>query len=312
MQEIKKYLKVISPFNNMDEIPKSAYIVKKLLAFFVIYMAAAFIGEGIVIAILLANGYDFMHGVMPSDSIMNLLTYYGFIIYLLVTLVYCKFVEKRPIKSMGFNKSILEYILGMGIAAILLIVIMVVTSLLGGSSYLGIGKDIDWIYLFVLLGGFVIQGMAEEAMCRGFLMKSLEKKIPLDLTILVSATAFAFPHFSTLFEAEFQYAVVGTINLYLIAAIFSLLILRRSNIWIACGLHSVWNFLLYGVFGLSVSGSGENLSGVICFQVDDASIINGGQYGIEASIITTVVLGVFVVILCKGLKTSKVENKNGI
>jgi membrane protease YdiL (CAAX protease family) len=134
-------------------------------------------------------------------------------------------------------------------------------------------------------------------MCRGFLLNSLKNRTSIPLAILISSTAFVFPHLSSLSEADFVYALVGIINLYLISIIFSILVLWRSNIWIACGLHSVWNFILYVIMGLSLSGSERIAKGVIFFKVKDASILNGAEYGIEASVITTIVLGMLLIIM---------------
>lgn len=311
MQKIKRYLKMISPFNNMEEMPAVVYTVKKLLAFFVVYMAAAFVGEGIIIVGLSIAGFDFMHGEMPGDTIMPLLTYYGFVVYLLFAIIYCKCVEKRPIKSMGFTKRVGDYFLGAFIVVVLLVVIMTVTCVLGGATYEGVGKIRNIANAVALLGGFMVQGAAEETLCRGFLMKSLQKKIGVPLAILISSTAFAYPHFSTLFEAETQYAVLGVINLYLVSIIFSLLILCRTNIWIACGLHSIWNFILYGVFGLVLSGSNTQSAGIICFHINKLSIINGGQYGIEASVVTTIILTISVILLSVWTY-KRWRNENGV
>lgn len=96
-----------------------------------------------------------------------------------------------------------------------------------------------------------------------------------------------------------MFAIVGIINLYLISSIFSMFVLWRSNIWIACGLHSVWNYVLYVIMGLSLSGSESASEGVILFQVNDTSLLNGAEYGIEASVITTVVLGVVLFVVTK-------------
>lgn len=81
-----------------------------------------------------------------------------------------------------------------------------------------------------------------------------------------------------------------------------MLVLLCSNIWIACGLHSVWNFVLYGIMGLSVSGSESKLDGLMLFCVEETNILNGAEYGIEASIITTLVLGVLLFVLDKSWK----------
>lgn len=123
------------------------------------------------------------------------------------------------------------------------------------------------------------------------MLHSLKEKIPIPTAVAVSSSAFVFPHLLSLLEADFLYAVVGIINLYLISIIFLMLVLWRSGIWIACGLHSAWNFILYVIMGLSLSGSESVSKGVILFSVKDVSLLNGAEYGIEASILTTVVLG---------------------
>lgn len=144
-------------------------------------------------------------------------------------------------------------------------------------------------------------------------MTTLSKKVPEWLTVICTATAFAFPHFTTIFESDLQYAIIGVINLYLVSTVFSLLVLIRSNIWVACGLHSIWNFLLYGVFGLNLSGSEANGTGILCFRTEGANIINGGVYGIESSIVTTVILGIAVIILLYIRRKVKYRGeKNGI
>ena len=84
----------------------------------------------------------------------------------------------------------------------------------------------------------------------------------------------------------------------------------RSNIWIAFGLHSIWNFVLYGIMGLSVSGSESKSEGLIQFCVKDANILNGAEYGMEASIIATLILALVVFGLAKIYKDRM--GKNGI
>ena len=297
MKQILGYVKMLNPFNNLEEMPAVIYTIKKVLAFIVLYWVSAVLGESVILGGLYLAGYDALHGVMPTGFVAELLLYYGFAVFLLVTIRYCKGIEKRTVSSMGFNKKIPDYLIGGVVAIVLLAVIMGVCCVLGGISYEGVGKEINGVYMIGLLAGLVVQSAAEEALSRGFLMNSLAKKIPVPLAVFVSATAFAFPHFSSLMEAPIQYCIVGIVNLYLISIIFSMLMLCRSNIWIACGLHGVWNFLLYGIFGLTLSGSETAGQGVLNFKVESANLINGGAYGIEASIITTVVLGIVAALL---------------
>lgn len=291
----------LSPFNNATNMSGKEYIIKKILAFILIYMCSALLGEGVIIGILICAGYDPLHGVMPEGQISEFLFYYGFAIFILVTLLYCKIVEKN-IKSIGFSGKITDYLKGGLLASALLFIIIGMSCVVDSITFSGVNTNVNLKSLILWVLAFAIQGSAEEIMCRGFLLNTLKNKISAPLAILISATAFAFPHLSSLMEADFVYAVIGIINLYLISIIFSILVLKRSNIWMSCGLHSIWNFILYSVMGLSLSGSESISKGIILFNVKDANILNGAVYGIEASIITTVVLGMFVFVMIKRWK----------
>ncbi|MDE5946148.1 MAG: CPBP family intramembrane metalloprotease [Oscillospiraceae bacterium] len=300
----------LSPFNNNMDMSVTEYIIKKLLAFVLIYCFSAVLSEGIIIGILYCMGYDPFHGVMPVGLIGELLPYYGFMIFSLVTFAYCRFVEKRTIKSIGFSGNIVDYLAGALLAIILLFIIISISCIFGSMIFSGFNTNVNIKSLILWILAFGIQGATEEIMCRGFLLKSLQKRISIPIAIMIISTVFVFPHLFSLLEANFVYAIVGIINLYLISIIFSILVLWRANIWIACGLHSIWNFILYGIMGLSLSGSESISKGVILFSVKGANMLNGAEYGIEASIITTIVLGLFLFVILKRRKGR--INKNGI
>ena len=46
--------------------------------------------------------------------------------------------------------------------------VVAISCATGGMTYIGIREAVDWKYTIALLGGFVIQGAAEEALCRDF------------------------------------------------------------------------------------------------------------------------------------------------
>lgn len=274
------------------------YVIRKMLVFGVLYVLATILQQVLLIGSFFLMGYQPMEGNLPAETVQTIAMYYGFVVFALSAIVYCKCVEKRSVQSMGLNRHVVDYLLGALLACVLLVVILGICYGAGGISlrdgvFLRGGSV--WLYLLALLGGFIVQGFAEEVMCRGFLMTSLMKKVSVPVAVFLSASAFAFPHFTNLFLSEGRYAFVGIVNLYLISAIFSFLMLWRGNIWVSCGLHSIWNFVLNGILGLSVSGNEADVSGIICFYAGESSIINGGSYGIESSIVTTLILGVAAV-----------------
>lgn len=293
----KTIIRNISPINNLTEMPTILFVIKKMLGFFLIYGMSVLLGEALIIGILTAMGYDPLKGVMPTGYFAELLKNYGFAVFFLIALLYCKFIEKRSIKSVGFNKRVYDYIIGGAIALLLLTAIAFVCCVTGVLSFNSIASNFDFLYLIALFIAFIIQSLAEETICRGFLLKSLSNKTSLPVAIFASSTAFALPHLPSILEADTQFAVVGVINLYLVSIIFSLLYMLRSNIYIVSGLHCVWNFVLNGVMGLSVSGGNQNSNAIMNFTVVEQNILSGGTYGLEASIITTAVLGIVTIIL---------------
>ena len=291
------------PFNNRTEMSKLEYVIKKILAFVLIYFMSAVLGEAVIIGLLSAMGYDPLHGDVPggeasllSQFVMNLFSLFGFAIFILVTLLYCRIIEKRSAKEI-FGKKPLDYLTGSLIAVTLLAVIVSFCLVTGSMTFEGLGTNIQLPMLLLLLVGYMLQSAAEEVMCRGFLMGALKGKVPTWLAVLVSSTAFVFPHLPSIMEMESKYIVVAILNLYLVAILFSLLVLRRGNLWIACGLHFAWNYVLGGIMGLTVSGGDGAAFGLFLFKVEKGTLLNGGAYGIEASVITTVVLGMVLAVM---------------
>lgn len=308
--EIINFLRNVSPFNNKTDMHKGLYIFKKVLAFFLVFAISIGVSEAIVIAILYIIGYNPLVGDFPQGYTMELVKYYGYTLFIAVTLVYCRLVEKRKVMAMNVKEAEVGYFFGGLLAILLLALIFAVCYFAGAVEFTGINSDFNAVYLILFFFGFMFQSMAEEVMIRGFLLSSLVKKLSLPTAIFISSTAFALPHFPTLFEAEFNFAVIGVLNLYLVSAVFSMLYINRKNIYVVGGLHCVWNFMLYCVMGLSVSGSNSNTNSILNFEVVSQNILNGGMYGIEASIVTTAVLGITLAVLVKRFMIK--GDKNGL
>ncbi|MEE0967952.1 MAG: type II CAAX endopeptidase family protein [Clostridia bacterium] len=294
---MKQLLKNISPFNNRTEMPTSVFIIKKILAFWLCYIAGLFIAEGAVIILHFALGKNMLVGDVFDGQTIALITYYGYIIIAAVAVLYWKLIEKKPLSEMGLTKRFGNYFIGVLIGIFLLAVSVAFIVLTGNIEFQGVFKNANIPIIFLLFGGFVIQGATEEFLCRGIVLQTLKEKTSLPIAIAVSTIMFIIPHWSSLFAGEMIYGVIGVANLVLISIIFSLLTIRFKSIWAACGLHSFWNAILYSVFGLNLSGNDETVTAVFNMQSVGKNIWNGGEYGVEASIITTIVLSIAAAII---------------
>lgn len=304
---MKQLLKNISPFNNRTEMPATFFVVKKILAFWLCYIAGLFLGEGIIILIHFACGKNMLVGDVFDAQTITLIMYYGYIVMSVVALFYWKRIEKKPLSEMGLTKHFGNYFIG-AVAGIFLLALSVLVIVLTGSiEYHGVFEQIDVLMILLLFGGFIVQGATEEILCRGIMLHTLKEKTSVWIAIAVSTVLFIIPHWSSLFDGVMVYGVIGVANLVLISVIFSLLTIRFQSIWAACGLHSFWNAILYSILGLNLSGKDETVTAVFDMQSVGKNILNGGEYGIEASIITTVVLAFAAALLWYGKRKGETK-----
>lgn len=287
---MKQLLKKISPFNNSTDTPALLFIIKKILAFWVCYIAGLLLAEVLVILLHFALGKNMLVGDVFDAGTITLIAYYGYLIIVGVALLYWKVVEKKPLATMGLSKEIGTYFIGIALSVFLLTLSVVIIAATGNIEYQGIIENADVLMIILLTGGFMIQGAAEEMLCRGIVLHALKEKTSLLTAVMVSTILFILPHWSSLFAGETIYGVIGVINLILISVIFSFLTIRFKSIWAACGLHSFWNAILYSVLGLNLSGNEETVTAIFNMQSVGDNIWNGSIYGIEASIATTIVL----------------------
>lgn len=294
---MKEMLRKLSPFNNRTDMNPVLFSIKKILAFWFCYIAGLFIAEGVVILLHFALGKNMLTGDVFDDQTITLIIYYGYVIVISVLLLYWKWIEKKPLTELGLTNHVRSYFLGVLIAILMLLIIIGLIILTGAIEYHGIYEKKNILLIVLYGGGFIIQGAMEELLCRGYLFHTLKNKVSMPIAIVISTIMFIVPHCSSLFAGEMIYGVIGIINLILISLIFSLLTICFQNIWAACGLHSFWNFVLYSIMGLNLSGNDENITAIFNMRSVGNNIWNGSIYGIEASAITVFILGFFSIIL---------------
>lgn len=308
---MKTHVINLLPFNNRTEITAPEYVIKKVLAFILIFYVAGVLGEAAVIALYTGMGYDPLHGVMPEGQIAALIPYYGYILFSIVAILYCILIEKRSIQDIGITKKPTDYLIGIVIAVAMLILVVLISILTGSATFIGINRDVNIKGMLLWALAFIIQSSEEEILCRGFLMNTLKKKISVPLSVLISSTAFVVPHLimTPILDSGIAYATIGIINLYLISILFSIITLWRKNIWISCGLHAAWNYVLNTILGLTVSGNEAKMDGLLQIGINKLTIINGSEYGLEAGIATTAIT---IVTICVIMYIWKGRKDNGI
>ncbi|MBE7069418.1 MAG: CPBP family intramembrane metalloprotease [Ruminococcaceae bacterium] len=290
MGKIKEFIKNISPFNNRSEMPKILYIVKVILIFCVFKFTGELVCEGLAIGIHFACGKNPLKGEMFDTNTITLITYLGYSLMIAVIIVLWKLFQKKTVAELGFTGNALTYLLGLAAGTVLIAACVIPVMLTGALQFNGVFENIDKAMVLLMIPCFVLQGAMEEVLCRGVVQQLLIKKTTVPVTFAVSAALFTIPHIDNMAGTEPAITVTAVINLILISIVFSFLTLRLKSIWAACGLHSVWNYILSVVLGLNLSGNEGSVVAVFDVRTSGNSILNGGIYGIEGSVVTAAVL----------------------
>lgn len=219
----------------------------------------------------------------------------------IISIIYCRFVEARHLSSMGMRrrKAGLHYIQGLGVGFVMISATALLSALFGITEITRC-KSVDIGVIGLMLGGFVIQGMSEEFIFRGYLMNTLGGRHNPWLAVIISSAAFSLAHI-----ANPGFNLFIFFNLALFGVFAALYMIAFDDIWGACAIHSIWNFTQGSFYGISVSGTGETESIFRTVAASESKLLTGGEFGIEGSIITT-----FVLIVSSILVLIKIKKQN--
>ena len=275
---------------------KGRFLLAELLIFILmwkLFYGGEFVGALFLRALL--RRMELTGSMLPdwADIVLNNLL---FGIGVLVILFYCRIVEKRRFRTMGFVRQRCgkELLLGLAVGGAAFTVCVLFALLLGVVQSEGMGMA-NWLVLILILLSYVLQATVEEIVFRGYFMVSLSRKYPLWLASALSAVTFAAVHLT---NPGAGFMVI--LNIFLIGLFLSMIILKRGNIWVACGFHTMWNFAQGNIFGMSVSGL--NMSDSTIFKFTSTSgnlLLTGGDFGLEATLETTIITVLLIIWVSK-------------
>jgi len=265
-----------------------------VLLFFIASIAMGFIQISAMMAYLFSNkNYMSMilSGRIDRQKMMSVLSdmpewimivmLFAEILLTLIVMLYCKVFERRKLSTLGFIKKgmVKQYIGGLAAGAAAFSAVYFICVITGSVKCYGISQNIMPLYIIGYFLGYLLQGMAEEVLCRGYLMVSLSRRYHVTLAIAASSLFFAFLH-----SGNSGLSLLAYINLFLFGVLASLLFLHFGNIWIAGAFHSIWNFAQGNIYGVQVSGMKVSNSILSTSYTDGMEIINGGSFGMEGGL----------------------------
>ena len=214
-----------------------------------------------------------------NEDISMLFQLYESVLGIGLVILYCCVIEKRTIMSMGFMKRHIfkQYIKGVCVGALLISVIVLMGILFNIFVFDGSNSNLNKKIILLFWVGFVLQGFYEELVFRGFLMISIIRKNTILVAVVANSLLFGLTH-----GLNNGFQVLALFNLILLGILESIYLLKTA-------IHSMWNFIQGDIYGFNVSGMAQSQS-IFIFKISNCEIFSGGTFGLEGSLLTTIVL----------------------
>jgi CAAX protease family protein len=174
----------------------------------------------------------------------------------------------------------------------LFILLMLLIAVFGGWQSLSWGSFAGFLGTAGMMAAVAV---CEELLFRGILFRIMEERLGTVISLLVSMVLFGATHLvnpnATLWGA-LSISLTGGIMLA------SAYVVTRS-LWLPIGLHFAWNFSQGGIFGVAVSGSDTASEGLLSTALSGPSLLTGGTFGPEASLLALLVCALPTVLLLR-------------
>lgn len=255
----------------------------------------------------------FATGVFSSDAV-GTDGFSGFVVMLSFALgalwlwLWLRAKERRPFASLGFERRrgrswLMLAARGLGVGIVMIVVCVLVPVVLGQARLEWANPSGTGVALIAgMLLAFLVQGSTEEILTRGYLTQVVARRWGLVMAVVVQGLFFTLVH-----GMSAGIGVLPIVNLLLFALFASMYSLAEGGLWGVCAMHGIWNWAQGSLFGVAVSGNTVDSLFAYAPQADASELLTGGTFGIEGSIVTTVVYAVAAFVAWRGFRARRLR-----
>lgn len=209
------------------------------------------------------------------------------IVGLLLVVAFRKWMDRSAVSTLGLplkqyaKEAVIGFITGIFLCHFIAVVLWLMQLL-------------EWmpsdVSLFSLVPSFLLMALAaftEELVFRGYLLNNLMQSTNEKTALLASAFIFAGAHS---FNPELN--LTAFFNILLAGLLLGINYIFTRNLWFGILLHLSWNFVQGPVLGFKVSGL--ELPSLLEQNIRGSILLTGGEFGLEASWLTTIVFGIMI------------------
>lgn len=254
-----------------------------LISFAIVFLSQLIYSLPIVLYVKKSGNY----------SIMETLTkpYFNLFFTIFTIIVVVLYSNRNFKKVIIFEKenAVKKYVIGYLIGIILITAAFLICYFTKGLTFT-FNKNVNIVFLLIYFIGFLIQGMSEELVVRGYTLGMMERYTSKKVAIFISSLFFGLLH---LLNPNF--GILPIINITLVGILFALIRMKTHSFWAIGAIHSAWNFFQGNILGIRVSGLSFDDSVLTTTYNTSMSLINGGEFGIEGGLASTIVLLIAII-----------------
>lgn len=233
-----------------------------------------------VVGMLLA-GKNLMDLSEPDTPIQTLIvSIFSMIGTLLIIWIFMKYVDKEKFINLGlhFKNRKKDFIVGIGLG---ILVMGIGYELLLFLNEISFDKIVfEPINILISIALFTCVSIMEELLFRGYILRNLMISFNKYAALIVSSVLFSLIH-----GMNPNVDAFSLFNIFLAGILLGISYIYTKNLWFPIGLHLSWN-LFQTLFGFNVSG--QDFYSIIEFKIQENTLLNGGAFGLEGSILSII------------------------
>lgn len=237
-------------------------------------------------------GFDFTNMDAQSSPEQKITIYFfSFAGTILVVWLFVRSVDKIDFIDIGLHikNRIKDFWAGFWVGTLIMVVGFVVLQLLDEIRIEEVHFSLSELIGSILL--FLFVSLAEEILLRGYVLRNLMYSFNKYFALILSSVLFSLMHG---FNPNID--ILGLINIFLAGMLLGITYIHTKNLWFPIALHFSWNFF-QAMLGFNVSG--QNLYSVVKVNMKEDTLLNGGAFGFEGSILSSfaMLLSVIAIII---------------
>lgn len=199
-------------------------------------------------------------------------------------IVMARFVDKRPLTTIGFGPPrLFDLLTGTIIGALIFAAPLAALLALGAAVF---APDLGAFAAEALALGLIVcflNVITQEALVRSYMFQELWAKYGAWIATGVTTAIFLALHAGAI--AQGQQGLIAGANILLASLMLSLAYVRTGQLWLAIGLHFGWNGLQGPVLGINVTGADLGFGHWRLFEFPGDPLLTGGAMGVEGGLV---------------------------